>query len=46
MQNTVKSIRFSELTLKKCKTYAEERGLTISGAIRVIINEFFLKKER
>lgn len=40
-----KTVNLDENTINRCKKYAEDHALSLSGAIRTVINEYFLERE-
>lgn len=38
-----KGVPFDPDTIEKCNKYASEHGLSFSAAVRLIVNDFFLK---
>ena len=40
-----KCIHFDSHTIEKCEKYAGEHGLSFAAVVRMVVNDFFLKKE-
>jgi hypothetical protein len=40
-----KTVNLDENTIRRCEKYAQDHALSLSGAVRTIISEFFLTRE-
>lgn len=40
-----KTLNLDENTINRCKQYAEDHALSLSGSVRTIISEYFLERE-